>query len=158
MGFAESTSVSPERTKAEIESTLRRYGCDQFLSGWAEGKAFIAFRSNGRNVRFVLTLPDPQDRRFRLTPTGKRRGDAATNLEYEQSTRSRWRALLLVIKAKLESVQAGVEVFEEAFLAQIVVPGTGTTVGQVVIDQLKIDSGPVTLALPAGRQTGTDRQ
>jgi hypothetical protein len=38
----------------------------------------------------------------------------------------RWRALLLVIKAKLESVESNIETFEHAFLAQIVMPNDQT--------------------------------
>jgi hypothetical protein len=39
----------------------------------------------------------------------------------------RWRALCLVIKAKLEAVQSGISEFEDEFLANIVLP-TGETV------------------------------
>ncbi len=34
MTFAEKTDVSPERSKAEIETLVSRYGADQFASGW----------------------------------------------------------------------------------------------------------------------------
>jgi hypothetical protein len=44
--------------------------------------------------------------------------------EHEKACRSAWRALMLAIKAKLVSVESGVEQFEEAFLAHIVVPGS----------------------------------
>ena len=57
-GYAESTSVSPEKTKAEIETTLRRYGADGFVSGWDSNRAFVMFRCKDRSVRFVLNLPD----------------------------------------------------------------------------------------------------
>lgn len=40
--------------------------------------------------------------------------------------RQRWRALLLVIKAKLESVENAIETFEESFLGQIVMPNDQT--------------------------------
>src|SRR6185437_13211207 len=41
----------------------------------------------------------------------------------------KWRALLLAIKSKLESVSSGIESCEEAFLAHVVMPD-GITVGQ----------------------------
>ena len=47
-----------------------------------------------------------------------------------EEVRRRWRALLLVIKAKLESVESGIETFEEAFASQIVL-ANGQTVGAV---------------------------
>jgi hypothetical protein len=49
--------------------------------------------------------------------------------------RARWRALLLVIKAKLESVESGIATFEEEFMAQIVLPDD-QTVGQWVLPEV----------------------
>ena len=39
--------------------------------------------------------------------------------------RSAWRALALTVKAKITSVDSGIETFEEAFLAQVVVRDAG---------------------------------
>ncbi len=55
---------------------------------------------------------------------------------YEQAGRQRWRALALVIKAKLEAVESGVETFEDAFLSHIVLPGGGT-IGRWLKPQLQ---------------------
>lgn len=55
----------------------------------------------------------------------------------EQLTRSRWRGLLLVIKAKLEAVQAGITDFETEFMAQIILPD-GSTVGQFMKPQIAV--------------------
>lgn len=52
-------------------------------------------------------------------------------LAWEQGCRQRWRALALVIKAKLEAVESGITTFEEEFLAHIVMPD-GMTVGNHV--------------------------
>jgi hypothetical protein len=53
----------------------------------------------------------------------------------EDERKRRWRALLLTIKAKLVSVENGIEKFEEAFLAHIVIAG-GLTVGQKALPEL----------------------
>ena len=50
--------------------------------------------------------------------------------------RQTWRALALVVKAKLEAVDAGITVFEEEFLAHIVLPD-GRTVGQFTLPQVE---------------------
>ena len=55
--FAETTTVPIERSKAEIEKTLRRYGAEQFVSGWDQKRAMIGFRMEGRHVQFVLPMP-----------------------------------------------------------------------------------------------------
>lgn len=128
-GFADGTKVSPEKTKSEIEQLLRRYGADQFVSGWDARRAFVMFRAKDRMIRFTLTMPNKDDREFSHTATGSRRNVAAQEQHYEQACRTYWRRLLLSIRAKLESVATGIETFEEAFLAQIVLPDQ-STVGQ----------------------------
>lgn len=72
-----------------------------------------------RNVMFELPLPKSDGFKFnglRRVRTPEKQHEA-----WEQACRSSWRALLLAIKAKLVSVESGVESFEEAFLAQLVV-------------------------------------
>ncbi|WP_198651245.1 hypothetical protein [Salinicola sp. CPA57] len=72
-------------------------------------------------------------------------------MAWEQACRQRWRALALVIKAKLEAVESGITMFEEEFLAHIVLPNGGT-VGGWMLPQIKksYDSGsmPPLLAKP----------
>ncbi|HWF01594.1 MAG TPA: hypothetical protein VG248_17460 [Caulobacteraceae bacterium] len=71
----------------------------------------------------------------------------------EQACRQKWRALALVIKAKLEAVSAGITTVEDEFLAQTMM-GDGRTVGEVVQPQLEEHlrvGGPVTLRLEGPR-------
>lgn len=135
--YAENTSVSSDKSRNEIEATLRRYGADQFMYGWEIDQAVVAFRAHGRNVRFRLPMPNPKAREFTLTPTGRQRSAAQADAEFEQAVRQRWRALALVIKAKLEAVEAGITVFEDEFLAHIMLPD-GSTVGEWARPQLAI--------------------
>lgn len=128
--FAENTSVSVASSKAEIEHILGRYGADQFASGWAGDKAMIAFTMQGRQVRFILQMPDKTEKRFTEHSRGLRTTEAALK-EWEQACRQRWRALALVIKAKLEAIESQISVFEDEFLAHIVMPG-GQTVSEHV--------------------------
>src|SRR5215831_5864853 len=107
--YAATTEVPSDRSRAEIERTLQRYGADQFMYGWETRQAVIAFRAHGKQVRFELPLPDRRAREFTHTP-GRQvlRSDGAQQEAYEQAVRQRWRALALVIKAKLEAVEAGI--------------------------------------------------
>ena len=77
---------------------------------------------------FILPLPDRQAREFTHHSKGVRDESAQARL-YEQAVRQRWRALALVIKAKLEAVEAGISEFEDEFLAHVMLPG-GQTVGE----------------------------
>lgn len=108
--YAERTRVPVGQSRNEIEAALKRYGADGFAFGWEDGRSVVQFRADGRYVRFTVAMPDAR---------------SLTRAQYEQEERQRWRALLLVVKGKLESVEAGIESFEEAFLAHVVLPDGG---------------------------------
>ena len=55
--YAADTSVAVEKSRAEIEATLRRYGADAFVFAEDRGAVTIMFRINGRMVRFLLAMP-----------------------------------------------------------------------------------------------------
>lgn len=111
MTYANKTSVAPEKSRAEIEKTLERYGATGFAYGTEIGRAMIGFQTKDRRIRFLLPLAPPQ---------------RCTQQQAEQFIRSRWRALLLSIKAKLEAVESGIESFDEAFMSHIVMPNGQT--------------------------------
>lgn len=104
MKYAENTNVSSEISRLEIEKTLIRYGAEQFAYGTLPGKAIIAFAMQNRQVKIILPLPKKED--FRYTP-GRRieRTEKSQYDAWEQACRQRWRALHLVIKAKLEAIE-----------------------------------------------------
>jgi hypothetical protein len=123
MAYAASTNVAVEKTEAEIKAVIRRYGATSFASFESTEAAMIAFEMHGRRIIFKLPLPRKDAEEFLLTPsTRKPRSPDAHLAAWEQACRSRWRALFLCIKAKLESVEAGIETFEDAFLAHIQMP------------------------------------
>ncbi len=137
MHYAKDTNVPVEKSKAEIEGILRRYGADRFMSGWGPKCASIQFVVQGRHVKFLLPLPDQNDAQFRTTPERKRvRSPEQQHEAWEQACRQRWRALALSIKAKLEAVSVGITTFEEEFLAHIVLPD-GQTVGNWMSPQIE---------------------
>lgn len=159
--YAEKTAVSSERSKTEIERVLVRYGTDKFLYGWEERAAVVSFRLSGRLIRFRLPLPREDE--FERTPVqGYRRDDRARRAAWEQAVRQRWRALLLIIKAKLEAVEAGVTTVESEFLSHTVLPDN-RTVGEWLEPQVvaAYESGQMPellpgLALPPERPALTD--
>lgn len=104
MPYAEYTKVPVEKTKTDIETTLARYGADRFAYFTEPSKAVIVFEAHDRRLRFDLPLTE------------------GLNEKAQRLRRQQWRALLLCIKAKLESVASKIESFEEAFLAHVVMP------------------------------------
>ena len=135
--YAQDTSVSVDKSKAELERTILRYGADGFQAGWnrKQGKAMVAFEFDGRHVRFLIEVPDQADDRFMLTAAGRTRSNAQAIKAWEQEQRQRWRALNLVVKAKMEAIECEIETFEEAFLAHIVLPD-GSTVADKLIPRI----------------------
>ncbi|MEM7069928.1 MAG: hypothetical protein AAF478_13700 [Pseudomonadota bacterium] len=134
--FAEKTSVSADKSRAEIEKILARYGADQFMYGWQQHNAVVAFSMASRQVKFILPLPDRKSREFTHTPErGNARSPQQAEAAYDQAVRQKWRALALVIKAKLEAVESGITVFEDEFMAHIVLPN-GQRVGDWMAPQI----------------------
>jgi hypothetical protein len=138
MAYAESTTVSVEKSRAEIEKMLNRYGATKTMFGIDNdnGHAIIQFEANNRQIRFKLSLPKVDERRFATTHGGSRAASPVKRREnWEQACRQKWRALCLSIKAKFEAIEAGIDVFENEFLANIVVDGM-RTVSDVVRPQI----------------------
>lgn len=132
--FAARTEVSVSTSKAEIERIVERYGATGFMSAWSADKAVIAFAMEDRQVRFVLAMPDKAEKRFTTYYRGSvpyQREPEQAAKQWEQACRQKWRALALVIKAKLEAVESGISVFEDEFLANVVMPN-GRTVSEEI--------------------------
>lgn len=132
MAYAARTEVSVDKSRTEIERTLKRYGADRFAYFTEADRAIVVFEAKQRRIRFDLPVPKANDRKG------------------EQLQRSRWRALLLCIKAKLEAVESKIETFEEAFLAHVVLPD-GLTVMQHTRERIEIayNGGEMVPLLPA---------
>ncbi|MGG5257489.1 hypothetical protein [Phycicoccus avicenniae] len=131
--YASDTSVSSEKSRNEIERTLARYGASSFMYGWEDRYAVVGFVVDYRRVRFTLPMPDRNAREFTHTPSrGNRRSDAQIAAAYEQAVRQRWRALALVVKAKLEAVEAGIVTFDQEFGMHFLLP-SGKTVADEVL-------------------------
>lgn len=128
--YAKNTSVSVAKSRDEIERTLQRYGAQKFAYGWDDdtGHAVIMFEAMARRIRFTLPLPDKNSREFTHHSRGRRDPDVQERM-WEQACRQRWRALVLIIKAKLEAVQSGIVAFEDEFLAHTMLP-SGETFGE----------------------------
>lgn len=126
MTYANKTSVPVERSQGEIRKLLTKYDATGFAFGEQQHVAVVQFEMKARRVKFILPMPHKPSQ-------GANQASIKT---YDQVCRSRWRCLVLAIKAKLESVQSNIETFEDAFMAQIVLPN-GQTVGQAMQPQIE---------------------
>lgn len=126
MAYAERTEVPVERSRNEVERILEKFGAKERGVIVGEREAHVFFLLRKRRVLFKVPMPDEKWAPSSGAYSSRRLAEAR-----DQERRRRWRALTLVIKAKLESVSSGIEMFEDAFLAQIVLPN-GRTVAEEV--------------------------
>jgi len=146
--YAANTEVTSDKSRAEIERILTRWGADEYAYMMKATQAQIAFSYRGMRVRFVLPLPDRNANEFTHHSRGKRTDSAAAQA-YEQAVRQKWRALALVVKAKLEAVESEISTFEQEFYAHLVLPN-GQTVFESTAHQVATmiqtgDQGPLML-------------
>lgn len=139
--YAARTDVSPESSISEIRKTITRYGASSFMYGEEDTKAIVGFVSHDRTIRFLLPLPSRSERQFTHHDRGPRTPSASQSL-YDQAVRQRWRALNLLVKAKLEAVESNISTFEQEFFANTVLPN-----GQTVYDTT---AGQIDVALETG--------
>lgn len=133
--YAQNTTVASSDSRAEIERVLQRYGASEFGYGWDQTTAVVGFRLKGRLIRYRIAMPDRDD--FKYTAVRQFVREPKDQLaEWEKACRQRWRALLLVIKAKLEAVEAGITTVEDEFLSATMLP-SGETVGEFVGPQIE---------------------
>lgn len=125
MSYAENTSVPIDRSQSEIKKILAKYEATGFAYGEAGDFSVVMFEMAGRRIKFILPMPNK--------PSAY--ATQASIKTYEQLCRSRWRCLVLAIKAKLECVDSGITTLEQEFMAHIVLPN-GSTVGQVMTPQI----------------------
>jgi len=158
--YANRTETPVAKSKMEIERILTRYGASAFGYATEGTRAQVTFKAHGRFIALLIPLPDPDEDRFKYTTragrvTYTRRTDASKVAAYELACRQVWRALALVIKAKLEAVDAGIASFENEFLAYTKLPD-GQTVGAWMEPQIeeayRLGAMPsVLIALPTAR-------
>lgn len=135
--FAAKTTVTPERSLSEIMATVSRYGASGFLHIQRGDKVFVGFEMRARQVRFALRLPDLGSDEFHLEPNRRRRRTpAAAKSAHDQAVRQQWRALALMIKAKLEAVESGIVEFDQEFMAHIVMPN-GQTAADCILPRMR---------------------
>ena len=133
--YAKRTTVPISKSKTEIEALLKAHGADGFTySTEGDYLAMVKFRMAGLYVRIVLTMPSIEE--YARTPGNIRRPAGARQKAWDQACRQRWRALLLIIRAKLEAVQSGIATLESEFLANIILP-EGRTVGEWVTPHIQ---------------------
>lgn len=145
--YASATKVSVETSQAEVARLLKKHGAVTVATMQTETGAAIAFQIGIHRVRFELSVPTYEQMWKEgeiTTPRGWVGGGPEWRKKWcedqiEQTERQRWRALLLVTKAKLELVADGASTIEREFMADLLLPN-GQRVEEWLVPQL--EEGP----------------
>lgn len=152
MSYAEGTSVPIEKSKAEVEQLLRKAGASQFTTGWDEDARLsrVLCRLGEFYIRFDVKVPNPTD--YAQVPVPNSRPPRTRDRTHEElrkvldaEERRRWRALVLIVKAKLEMIEQGMSTVEREFLADIMLPDGGTVgdrLGKQLIESYRTGNMP----------------
>jgi hypothetical protein len=133
--YAADTRVPVDRTRSELEKLVTTHGATAFgvfSEGWA--KSVVMYRLSGRFIRHTVKV-EPKTR--------------SSKAAIEQEQRRAWRALLLIVRAKLEIIASGDSTVDREFLADTVL-ADGTTVYDQVgqgVAQSYLDGGMPSLGL-----------
>lgn len=136
--YAEGTKVSVESSRGDISGILTRYGVQRM--GWQTGPDGdeLLFELKGNNYRFRIARPTLDEVKKAYVDAGGR-----WNLVYDHQAkvdaewRRRWRANVLLIKAKLEFADGGDTTLEREFMPYLLVDGRRTLGDMVEAGDLK---------------------
>ena len=113
--YAKNTTVSTNRSRDELESLLTRYGVQHFGVANQPDMIVLIFQAGGHHHRIVIPLPAERERRFIYGPGGGARTVKGVKDARAQEIRARHRALVLVVKGKLELAHLLNQPLETAF-------------------------------------------
>lgn len=135
--YAEGTSVSVDSSRGEITGILAKHGVIRM--GWGAGPEgdWLGFELAGRSFKLEIKRPT-EDEIYDMFPNHR-----DTNAKLDQEWRRRWRATVLLLKAKLEFADGDASSIEQELMPYMLLRD-GTTLGSAVL------GGKVPLMLSEG--------
>lgn len=129
MPYAEGTSTPVSRSRDELQRALEKAKAEEvgFVYG-QDGRTRVAFRIAG--LLCEIRLP-PLDKSAIEASRSPRSWKSVEELIAAEERR-RWRALLLIVKAKLEAAESGISTLEQEFFANVILRN-----GKLLIDELR---------------------
>ncbi len=167
------TEVAVERSQGEVRKLLYTHGATNFSfsEGFSAGAhwASVEFVHNDHlvRVRVPLKVLDLKKVKAKADRSRTKTSSQIAHEMVEQEARRIWRVLVHGLKARLVSVEEGVETFEQAFLSHLVDPNTNQTLweatrgliesGVLRLGGAGIEFRPPSLESVRGLGTGRDR-
>jgi environmental stress-induced protein Ves len=132
--YASKTQVSVARSKVEIQETLERFGADGVIVSTYRGQPVVMFELNGRPYKMTIHVP-------------------SASIE-TQAQRVKWRALSLLIKAKVVAVTGDEPLLqpEAEFVGYAMLPDHSTVGEHIAEDLIAMHAtGQLPGLIPRGR-------
>jgi hypothetical protein len=130
--YAEGTTVSVQSSRGEITGILAKHGCNHFATGTTPEGDTIQFVLGGKQFRMFIAKPTATSMYDRDRSRYTYPGNVDWEGKAEQEWKRRWRAHVLLIKAKLEFIEGGDTTLEQEFLPYAVLKD-GRTVGDLIV-------------------------
>lgn len=134
--YAEGTTVSVESSRGEITGILAKHGVSRM--GWQTGPEGdeLLFELSGHSYRFQIRKPTLDEVRLMHKADGKDWSRVYDqNAKVAAEWRRRWRANVLLIKAKLEFASGGDTSIEREFMPYMLVGGRQTLAEWIESDE-----------------------
>jgi len=123
--FAQGTTVTLDKTLLEIQTLLRKKGAKKVSVQYSDDACAVLCELCDRVLKFTISLTGARD---------------------EAEKRRRWRCMLMTIRGRFTELAEEMGVFEEIFLANIVVNPEGHTVYETLAGRLPTITSLPTLA------------
>ena len=137
--YAEGTPVTVQQSRGEITGILAKHGVETMAWGTKPGGDYLRFELGGRAYLFHIEKPTTEQI-FELYPNHR---DTEAKLEAEW--RRRWRANVLLLKAKLEFADGETSTVERELMPYMLLKG-GKTLEQIIL------AGTLPLLAPGGAE------
>ena len=145
--YAEGATTTVNASRNEIEALVRKFGAHQILAYEDKERAIVQFTARERMVRLTLSMPSEES--LSKTETGRRRSVGSLGEAKDKEMKRLWRALVLLVRAKITAVNENIVTFEEEFLSNIVM-ADGRTVAEHTKEPIALSykSGTMQTLLP----------
>jgi hypothetical protein len=124
--YAEGTSVTVAQSRGDITGILTTHGVETMAWGANPKGDYLAFELGGHSFRLDIVKPTIDDV-FRLFPNHR-----DTDAKLQGEWRRRWRATVLLLKAKLEFADGETSTIDQELMPYLLLRD-GTTLGQAVL-------------------------
>jgi hypothetical protein len=128
--YAEGTGVSVESSRGEITGILAKHGCLRMAWMTEPEGDVLQFELGGQSYRFKIVKPSLEDARQAYMDMGRSAWGWSHQADQQKAIdgewRRRWRAHVLLLKAKLEFVAGGDTTLEREFMPALVTKNGGT--------------------------------